>query len=131
MKIRNGFVSNSSSSSFILQTSLTKEELQKKVKKFIYAWLEYQKTMRPNNYKWYSEKYTDANIDECIDYIDVENDTIDDFLKEWYECDNFDNADMIIYAYENFIPDTEDFWAYLQYACGDNTRVIDYSGHMG
>ena len=131
MKIRNGFVSNSSSSSFILQTQLTKEELQEKVKKFIHAWVEYQKTMNPDNIKWYSEKYTDANIDECIDYIDVENDTIDYFIKEWYGCDNFDNADMIIYAYENYIPDTEDFWAYLQYACGDKTRVLDYSGHMG
>lgn len=131
MKIRNGFVSNSSSSSFILQTQLTKKELQEKVKKFIHAWVEYQKTMSPDNIKWYSEKYTDANIDECIDYIDVENDTIDDFIKEWYDCDNFDNADMIIYAYENYIPDTEDFWAYLQYACGDKTRVLDYSGHMG
>lgn len=131
MKIRNGFVSNSSSSSFILQTQLTKKELQEKVKKFIHAWVEYQKTMNPDSIKWYSEKYTDANIDECIDYIDVENDTIDDFIKEWYDCDNFDNADMIIYAYENYIPDTEDFWAYLQYACGDKTRVLDYSGHMG
>ena len=131
MKIRQGFVSNSSSSSFILQTQLTKEELQEKVKKFIHAWVEYQKTMNPDSIKWYSEKYTDVNIDECIDYIDVKNDTIDDFIKEWYDCDNFDNADMIIYAYENYIPDTEDFWAYLQYACGDKTRVLDYSGHMG
>ena len=131
MKIRQGFVSNSSSSSFILQTQLTKEELQEKVKKFIHAWVEYQKTMNPDSIKWYSEKYTDANIDECIDYIDVKNDTIDDFIKEWYDCDNFNNADMIIYAYENYIPDAEDFWAYLQYACGDKTRVLDYSGHMG
>ena len=131
MKIRNGFVSNSSSSSFILQTQLTKEELQEKVKKFIKAWIEYQKTMSPNSYKWYFEKYTDASIDEYIEYIDVKKDVIDDFLKEWYECDNFDSADMIIYACDNFIPDTEDFWSYLQYACGDNTCVLDYCGHMG
>lgn len=131
MKIRQGFVSNSSSSSFVLQTPLTKEELRKKVKKFINAWLKYQKVANPSNYKWYYEKYTDTSIDEYIDYIDTKNDNIDDFLKEWYECDNFDNADMIIYAYENFIPDTEDFWAYLQYACGNKTRVLDYSGHMG
>ena len=130
MKIRQGFVSNSSSSSFILKTSLTKDELKENVKKFIHAWVEYQKTMSPNNIKRYSEKYIDANIDECIDYIDVENDTIDDFLKEWYECNNFDNANMIIYADENYIPDTEDFWAFLQYGCKD-TRVIDYSVHMG
>ena len=130
MKVRNGFISNSSSSSFILKTSLTKDELKENVKKFIHAWVEYQKTMSPNNYKWYSEKYTDANIDECIYYIDVKNDAIDDFLKEWYECDNFDNADIIIYACENYMPDTEDFWAFLQFGCKD-TSVIDYSGHMG
>ena len=64
MKVRNGFVSNSSSSSFILKTSLTKDELKENVKKFIHAWVEYQKTMSPNNYKWYSEKYTDAIIDD-------------------------------------------------------------------
>lgn len=130
MKIRNGFISNSSSSSFILKTSLTKEELQEKVKKLIKAWIEYKKVLYPNGYERYLEKYTDANIEENIQYIDTKKDPIDNFLKEWYECEDFDHADIIIYSYDNFIPDIDDFWEYLQYSAGD-TNVIDYCGHMG
>lgn len=129
-KFRQGFVSNSSSSSFILRTSLTKEELQEKVKKLIKAWIEYQKVLYPNGYERYLEKYTDADIEENIQYIDTKKDPIDNFLKRWYECEDFDHADIIIYSYDNFIPDIDDFWAYLQYGVGD-TSVIDYCGHMG
>ena len=131
MKIRNGFISNSSSSSFILQTSLSKEELMQELIKIITKLHDFNSKYN-RDYRYVDEKYkkgyTPKNIVKNVEILTIADKDDNEFVFEWWK--SIDLSDKhIIYISENYLYDADQFWQCLMML--DKTELINYSGHMG
>ena len=131
MKIRNGFISNSSSSSFILQTSLTKEELMQELIKIITKLHDFNSEYN-KDYRYVDEKYkngyTPKSIVKNVEILTSADKDDNEFVFEWWE--GIDLSDKhIIYMSENYLYDVDQFCPCLMML--NNTKLIDYCGHMG
>jgi len=137
MKIRSSFVSNSSSSSFIINKKFIKEEIKQFVKAQLIkktleriSEVEKEKESYCDNWEEYIEFLKKDISDENIDY-NINITTIQEYLdngwdlSEWYDLDKLDLSDWILHDIDdNFIN-----W------CSDeiisNFNVDAYCLHMG
>ena len=137
MKIRSSFVSNSSSSSFIINKKFIKEEIKQFVKAQLIkktleriSEVEKEKETYCDNWEEYIEFLKKDISDENIDY-NINITTVQEYLdngwdlSEWYDLDKLDLSDWILHDIDdNFIN-----W------CSDeiisNFNVDAYCLHMG
>lgn len=140
MKLRKGFVSNSSSSSFILSSVYDKQEIHDFVKKAFIQETEkriakMQQDVADGNpiiANWESyinrlkEDMSDKNLEPNInittvqEYLDNEWD-----LAEWYEMSNIDKNDLILYDVD------DNFLNWIDEQIITRFNVKDYCLHMG
>lgn len=153
MKIRNGFISNSSSSSFIISKEYNKEDIMKYVKEQTlkgavqYLLNDIKYTLTSKDYtsytmeervesckrdldrflRNYSEKeFNQIKISKVKEMFRSNNEDADFDISEWYENLKADNDDWIVYdEYDNFIPDNAGKKIIEKFKC------IDYNLHMG
>ena len=128
MKIRNGFVSNSSSSSFILQTELSKDELMRQIVKIICGLNKYNLNHVDckKQEEFLLKRYSEENIRRNVQVLDsLEQDS---FLFEWWQNIDLSNK-TIVYITENYLYDVDQFWPCLTML--ENTELVNYCGHMG
>lgn len=135
MKIRTNFVSNSSSSSFLIETTLTKDELYEKIEIFCDLVQNYYKTIYNNeNYDYYKGEFTLEEIRKNVEIFDCNKDKIEPWLYDYYDEElhtpkkQFKNK-ILILGDDNYLPEPYDLETYLDHQ--DNIDVVAYSGHMG
>lgn len=137
MKIRNGFVSNSSSSSFVIKTQKTKDEVYADVYAVCQEYIRHREFLEDREKYDLRNKYTFDKIKEYVNVTKTNEDGIDNFVKNWYKED-YDLKDedfegtTVIYSDDNYLPadDIDEFlWARDIY--NDEYKVIGSCGHMG
>lgn len=146
MKIRNGFVSNSSSSSFLIShySDLTADDFKKEVVKMVKRWRnkEFKKKcdyMTEENIKtWHNrvqDWWSDENIEDCI-YVEQKEPYLEekfseeaqDFIKYWYSPRSIQKSSIVIYDdCDNFIPEEVCKKIVKKY----KEEIVDYCTHMG
>lgn len=138
MKVRNGLVSNSSSSSFIVKTDKTKEEIYNDVYAVCQEYIRHHEFLENRENNDLREKYTLEKIKKCVDITKTNEDGIDSFVKNWYKED-YDMTDedfkytTVIYGDDNFLPADmlDDFiWARNLYNNNEYEHIVS-CGHMG
>lgn len=138
MKVRQGFVSNSSSSSFIVKTYKTKEEIYNDIYAVCQEYIRHNEFLENRKNNDLREKYTLEKIKKCVDITKTNEDGIDSFVKNWYKED-YDMTDedfkdtTVIYGDDNFLPADmlNDFiWARHLYNHNEYEHIRS-CGHMG
>lgn len=143
MKIRTGFVSNSSSSSFVIKTEKSVDNIYADLYALLQNWITYRLFLQGNDkyINEYKKMYTLDNIKENVhiwklDEVGFHPD-MDLNIKCWYTEDHerdssiFKNA-TVVYGEENYLPadNVEDFfWTRGMY--NKDYEYIDSIGHMG
>ena len=134
MKIRKGFVSNSSTSSFILPNKYDKTEIVEFVKSKIIEitknYIEIAKRNKTEDLKSYINTLKEDILPEVLDnQINVK--TVQEYqkewddLQEWYNLENIKDTDLVLY-------DTEDnFLNRITDNILEKYEVISYCTHMG
>lgn len=138
MKIRNSFVSNSSSSSFIIPNKYSIQEIKDFVKDALIKATkakidELQKRGDDNiisnwreNIEYFKEDIQPENLERNInvttvkEYLDNEWD-----LAEWYNMDEIQDDDLILYDVD------DNFINWIEKEIRNKFEVIDYTLHMG
>lgn len=138
MKTRIGFVSNSSSSSFIIPNKYTKEEIHDFVKAELFRAtkrkIEEIKSRGDDNFvsnweEWIQSLYDDLkdenlepniNITTVKEYLENEWD-----LSEWYNMEEIQDDDLILYDVD------DNYINWISDEIRDKFEVIDYCLHMG
>lgn len=135
MKVRQGFVSNSSSSSFVLKTNKTSDQIYYDIQEFFEKYSEYK------NFLNGKESYLQPTLEEIKENVSIlrgdEYGNIDDlFVKNWYiedheHSDDFFKFTTVVYGNENFLPaELEDyFWSRHIYT--QEYEYLDSCTHMG
>lgn len=138
MKIRNGFVSNSSSSSFVVKTNKTKDEVYNDIYNICQEYIRHREFLENRQNDDLRNKYTFEQIKKCVSITKTNQDGIDTFVKNWYKED-YDMTDddfkdtTVIYGDDNFLPVDiiNDFiWARYIYNNAEYKNVAS-CGHMG
>ena len=138
MKIRNSFVSNSSSSSFIIPNKYSIQEIKDFVKDALIKATkakidELQKRGDDNiisnwreNIEYFKEDIQPENLERNInvttvkEYLDNEWD-----LAEWYNMDEIQDDDLILYDVDDNVIN------WIEKEIRNKFEVIDYTLHMG
>ena len=112
MKVRNGFISNSSSSCFIISKEFNKDEIINFVKaKYVEEMQKHIEETKINKEKWYTnwqdvirwDEEKIKQIDEIIEINSIENYLKDWDLDEWFDIDKLDREDYILFDNDNNI----------------------------
>lgn len=140
-KVRNGFVSNSSSSSFLVHSAelssieYIKEFVFDEMKKYFKEQIEYlQKDIqelgnginnwRSNLLNYYIEMLKDENLDKNL-FFGTTEEYMSDIIN-WYKIHDINEAEYVIMdIYDNFIPDE------VAKKIIDKFYIRDYNLHMG
>lgn len=135
MKVRNGFVSNSSSSSFVISTNKTDEEIYNDIYYFFEKYTQYQ------NFLAGSDKDVTPSLErikECVDILRADNNGNigDTFVYTWYTEDHDQPSDffkdkIVIYGDDNFLPSDIDNFYWMRHLYSQDYKYYDSCTHMG
>lgn len=138
MKLRDGFVSNSSSSSFIVKTEKSKDDIYQDIFDVCQEYIRHREFLENREKNDLRETYTIDNIKKHISIKNSNTEGVDRAVKNWYKEDcNFTSKDfkdtVVIYdEYENFLPaDMLDDFILSRSIYSNEYKYVAGCGHMG